>query len=194
MSAILIRPQCAELEQADHFVEPVFCVPEISTKCAPLFNIHGSPTVGINPPLEELHMRQRCVYRAWMSDTRGNDYLPMPHIHTFAILVNVLYFYYSVVKMSAMASQIPGVSIVCLSVCSGADQRKHQLKLRGAGLCEGSPPVTDGLPSQRASNAEIFSIWWRRHVSAFVCNNCQRKTQTIRITCSAKPIQYISQF
>ena len=28
--------------------------------------------------------------------------------------------------MSVMASQITGVSIVCSSVCSGADQRKHQ--------------------------------------------------------------------
>ena len=28
--------------------------------------------------------------------------------------------------MSAMASQITGASIVCLTVCSGADQRKHQ--------------------------------------------------------------------
>ena len=28
--------------------------------------------------------------------------------------------------MSAMASQITSVSIVCLNVCSGADQRKHQ--------------------------------------------------------------------
>ena len=35
-------------------------------------------------------------------------------------------WYYSDVIMGAMASQITGVSIVCLTVCSGADQRKHQ--------------------------------------------------------------------
>ena len=34
--------------------------------------------------------------------------------------------YYSDVIMSAMASQITGVLIVCSTVCSGADQRKHQ--------------------------------------------------------------------
>ena len=34
--------------------------------------------------------------------------------------------YYSDVIMSAMASQITGVSIVYLTYCSGADQRKHQ--------------------------------------------------------------------
>ena len=34
--------------------------------------------------------------------------------------------HYTDVIMSAMASQITGVSIVSLTVCSGADQRKHQ--------------------------------------------------------------------
>ena len=34
--------------------------------------------------------------------------------------------HYSNVIMSAMASQTTGVSIVCLTVCSGADQSKHQ--------------------------------------------------------------------
>ena len=34
--------------------------------------------------------------------------------------------HYSDVIMSAMASQITGVSMVCSTVCSGADQRKHQ--------------------------------------------------------------------
>ena len=34
--------------------------------------------------------------------------------------------HYSDVIMSAMASQITGVSIVSVNVCLGADQRKHQ--------------------------------------------------------------------
>ena len=34
--------------------------------------------------------------------------------------------YYSDVIMSAMESHITGVSIVCLAVCSGADQRKYK--------------------------------------------------------------------
>ena len=34
--------------------------------------------------------------------------------------------HYIDVIMSAMASQITGVSIVCWTVCSGVDQRKHQ--------------------------------------------------------------------
>ena len=37
-------------------------------------------------------------------------------------------------------------------------------KLRVTGLCEGNQPVTNGFPSQKASNAENVSIWWRHHV------------------------------
>ena len=66
------------------------------------------------------------------------------------------------VIMSAIASQITGISIVCSAVCSGADQRKH--KFRVTGLYEGNPPVTGGLPSQRVSNAENVFIWWCHHV------------------------------
>ena len=40
--------------------------------------------------------------------------------------IALLYLYYSDVIMSALDSQITGLSIVCSSVCSGADQRKHQ--------------------------------------------------------------------
>ena len=35
--------------------------------------------------------------------------------------------HYSDVIMSAMAPQITGASIVCSIICSGADQRKHQI-------------------------------------------------------------------
>ena len=52
-------------------------------------------------------------------------------------------WYYSDVIMSAMTSQITGVWIVCSTVCSGADQRKHQ---SFTGLGEGNPPVTGGFP------------------------------------------------
>ena len=41
---------------------------------------------------------------------------------------------------------------------------KKTSKLRVAGLCEWNSPVTGEFPSQKASNAENVSIWWRRHV------------------------------
>ena len=59
-----------------------------------------------------------------------------------------------------MASQITGVSIVCSTVCSGADQRKHQsstsLAFALLELCEGNPPATGGFPSQSSSGAKMF--------------------------------------
>ena len=42
-------------------------------------------------------------------------------------------------------------------------QIKETSKLRVTGFCEGHSPVTGELPSQRASNAENVSIWWRHH-------------------------------
>ena len=67
---------------------------------------------------------------------------------------------YSDVMMSAIASQITGVSIVCSTVCSSADQRKHQ---SSASPDFGRGGTTGGFPSQRARNAETVSIWWRHY-------------------------------
>ena len=56
------------------------------------------------------------------------------------------------------------VSIVCSTVCSGANQRKHQSSV-SLTFVRGDTPVTDGFPSQRASNTWNISIWWRHQVS-----------------------------
>ena len=40
---------------------------------------------------------------------------------------------------------------------------KKTSKLRVTGLCEGNSPLTSEFPSQKASNAENVSIWWRHH-------------------------------
>ena len=42
-------------------------------------------------------------------------------------------------------------------------------KFRVTGLYEDDPPVTGGFPSQRASNTENVSIWWRHHATDFSC-------------------------
>ena len=47
------------------------------------------------------------------------------HSYTESVTVRILHHYTDVI-MSAMASQITGVSVVYSTVCSGADQRKHQ--------------------------------------------------------------------
>ena len=65
--------------------------------------------------------------------------------------------------MDTMASQITSLTIVYLTVHSGADQRKHQSSASLA-FCAGNPPETGKFPAQMASNAENVSIWWRHHV------------------------------
>ena len=45
---------------------------------------------------------------------------------------------------------------------------KKKEEPRVTGLCEGNLTEIGGLPSQRASNAENFSIWWRHHVATVI--------------------------
>ena len=44
-------------------------------------------------------------------------------------------------------------------------KRWKRSKLRVTGLCEGNSLVTGEFPTQRASNTENISIWWRHHVT-----------------------------
>ena len=74
--------------------------------------------------------------------------------------------HYGDVIMGAMASQITSHMIVCTTVNSGADQRKHQSSASLA-LSAGNSAVTGEFLAQRASNAENDSIWWRHHEIGF---------------------------
>ena len=57
-----------------------------------------------------------------------------------------------------MASQIISLTNVYSRVYWGADPQ-----IRVTGLCEGNLMVTGEFPTQRVSNAENVSIWWRHH-------------------------------
>ena len=70
--------------------------------------------------------------------------------------------HYDDVIMSAMASQIANLANVYSTVYSRRRSKKTS-KLCVTGLCEGNLPVTGEFPSQRASDAENVSIWWRHH-------------------------------
>ena len=48
--------------------------------------------------------------------------------------------------------QITGVSMVCSTICSGADQRK----LRVTSLCEGNPSVIGGFPHKGPVTLKMF--------------------------------------
>ena len=85
-------------------------------------------------------------------------------IHTkliFPIVPCVGLLHCNGVIMGAMASQITSITSVYSTVYPGTDKKIP--KLRVTGLCEGNSPVTGELPTQRASNAENFSFWWRHH-------------------------------
>ena len=70
--------------------------------------------------------------------------------------------HYNDVIMRATASQITSLTIVSSTVYSRRRSKKTS-KLRVTGLCERNSSVTGEFPTQRASNAENVSIWWRHH-------------------------------
>ena len=71
--------------------------------------------------------------------------------------------HYNDVIMSAMASQITGVSIVCSSVGSGATQRKH-LSSASLAFVWGIHRWPVNSPHKRPVTRNLdVSIWWRHH-------------------------------
>ena len=69
--------------------------------------------------------------------------------------------HYSDIVMSAMASQITGVSIVCSTV---PEQIKENIKAPRHWPVSGQSTGDRWFPSQRTNNAENISIWWRHHI------------------------------
>ena len=70
--------------------------------------------------------------------------------------------HYTVVIMSANASQITGVSIVYSRVCSGADQRKHQSSASLA-FVTGIHRWSVNSPHKGPVTRTMFPFWWRHH-------------------------------
>ena len=81
-------------------------------------------------------------------------------VHYNGHMMSCTLILYNDLIMGAMTSKITGVSMVCSTVCLGADQRKHQCS---ASLAFMNSQVTDEFPSQRTSNTENVSILWRHH-------------------------------
>ena len=109
--------------------------------------------------------RPQCVNSSW----------PICNIYTYENWIEIIWIvacrlfsakrlslHYSDYIMSAMASQITGVSSVYWTFFIWRKSKKTS-KLRVSGLCKGNSPVTDEFPAQMASNAEKVSIWCRHH-------------------------------
>ena len=76
--------------------------------------------------------------------------------------IDDLCVHYIDVIMTTVASQITSITVVYSIVYSGADQRKYQ---SSASLALGGELTGTGdFPTQKVSNAENVSIWWRHHV------------------------------
>ena len=77
--------------------------------------------------------------------------------------------HYNDVIMSAMASQITSIPIVCWTVYSRCRSKKTVTPmLHLTGLCAWNSPGTGDFPAQMASNAEDVSIWWRHHAKNMI--------------------------
>ena len=82
--------------------------------------------------------------------------------HNYPVAREMSLKHYNDVIMSAMAFQITSLTIVYATVYSSCRSKKTS-KFCVTGLCEGNSPVTGEFPTQRASDAENVSIWWRHH-------------------------------
>ena len=69
------------------------------------------------------------------------------------------FYHYIDIIMSLIASQITSISIVCSTICSDIDQRKHESSMSPA-FVAGIHQLTNGFPSLGASNMGNVSIWW----------------------------------
>ena len=105
-------------------------------------------------------------------------------------------FYYSDVIMSAMASQITSLTIVYSTVCSGADQRKHQ---SSAPLVRGFHRLPANSPHKGTVTRKMFPfddvimrwrgfIYWRPN-DAY---NAKALSESMLVFCLLDPSEQIS--
>ena len=83
--------------------------------------------------------------------------------------------------MSGMASQITGVLIVYSTVCSGADQRKHQISASLAILREIHRWAVE--PPHKGPVTRKRFIWWRHHAA--------RGSRFVVFCCDFVPVDFI---
>ena len=111
---------------------------------ASLAFVRGTHWLPVNCP-HKGQWRGKCFHLMTSSWYKGG----LNIMFLFGWTLFTIMCHYIDVIMSLIASHVTGVSIVYSTICSGADQRRHQ-----------SPA---SLAAQRARNAENASIWWRHH-------------------------------
>ena len=79
-----------------------------------------------NDTLHCTYLKNLVYYKKMFSPCVRYSLWSMENLQLISCKTYFIIFNYSDVIMSAMASQIAGLSIICFTVCSGTDQRKHQ--------------------------------------------------------------------
>ena len=106
--------------------------------------------------------------------------------------------HYNDVRMSTIASQITGLTIVYLIIYPHTVRRKHQSSASQA-FARNSPGTGD-IPAQRASNTGNVSIWWRHHALVALCcvwcfSSCQLSLPlALTVTSLALGVVWLSQW
>ena len=101
--------------------------------------------------------------------------------------------YYIDIIMSMIVSQITSVSIVCSTVCSGADQRKHQSSASTLAFVRGIHWWPVNSPHKGPVIGKLFvSIWSRHRDTGTFCNISFRLTKRTPKLCISGPFVWES--
>ena len=102
------------------------------------------------------------VYLSISSNVTWRRYEVKPLSALLTFVSGIRRSHYSDAIISAMASQITGVSSGCPTVCSGVDQIKHQSSASLASV-RGIHRWPVNSPHKGTVTQNVFSIWWRHH-------------------------------
>ena len=147
------------------------------------FYLHIEGILPKGPYLPSVSMAGRALlagYPRYMMCIRGYiysytriqvsyGYLVCPHIFDELIILvrTYIYLYMFVLTLQWRHNGPDGVSNHqhhdCLLIRLFGRRSKKISKHRVTGICAGKSPVTGEFSTQRASNAENVSIWWRHH-------------------------------
>ena len=70
---------------------------------------------------------------------------------------------------------------------------KKTSKLCVTALCEGNSPVTGEFPTEKASNAEIFFIWWHHHDIVWLRLGVDKQVHTVQCDVIINPRNNVKQ-
>ena len=124
---------------------------------------YGSSCVTYNAPMQELIMQEmQQKYKSHIFD-RNTSHIESNHILQLPKYVIIIFRRLSYVNTTATKICVLYLWPLFTQPFIRAQIKQNMKAPPHWPLC-GDSPGTGEFPSQSASNAEIFSIWWRHHV------------------------------